>query len=626
MEKLDLQSPDLTARNIEALAELFPTVVTETRDADGTVRRGIDFDLLRQELSDHVVEGPQERYRLDWPGKRKALLAANAPIRKTLRPVREESVNFDNTKDLFIEGDNLEALKLLQESYLGKVKLIYIDPPYNTGNDFIYNDDFAETTAEYLERSGQIDESGARLVANTESNGRFHSDWLSMMYPRLRLARNLLRHDGVIVISIDDSEIASVITLCNEIFSPHNHVETLVWKRRYGGGAKEKHFASIHEYLVVVARDLGALEELFVDLTDEQIARYFTSQDDLVETRGPYRTQPMEPAASMGDRPNLRFPITAPDGSEIWPKRQWLWSRERVSAAISSGALLFTQPKGSWNVSIKQYLRDDKGEQRKTKATSIIEGIYGQSGGAELKALFDGVDVFPYAKPSALIGRLISIFAPQGSIVLDFFAGSGSTFHGALARWEADGQPRHLISVQLPEMCAPESNAGRAGYSTIAELAKERIRRVGHQIGTPLEGSSVDVGFRVLKVDTPTTADVGRAPGDTSQDQLSMLTDSVVEGRTSEDLLFHVLLDWGLELSLPIVREAVGDSELFVVDEGLLIACFAESLTREGITTIAQRQPERAVFRDSAFVTDADRINAQQVFAQLAPHTELRTV
>lgn len=628
VEKLQMHSPDLTQRNIDAIAEFFPMVVTEAVDSCGNPVRAIDFDALRQELSDHVVEGPQERYQLDWPGKRAAAFAANAPIAKTLRPVREESVDFDTTTNLFIEGDNLDALKLLQESYLGKIKLIYIDPPYNTGNDFVYEDDFAESSAEYLARSGQTSETGDRLVANTDTNGRFHSDWLSMMYPRLRLARNLLASNGVIVVSIDDSEVSRLTSLCDEVFGADNHVETLVWKRRYGGGAKERHFASIHEYLVVYARDLSQLEELFVDLTDEQIERYFKSTDQNSTTRGPYRTQPLEPAASMGDRPNLRFAIIAPDGSEIWPKRQWLWSRERVAEASERGELEFRQGTNGWQVSIKQYLNDENGARRKTKATSIVEGIYGQLGSAELKRLFNGKDVFPYAKPSALVQRLVDIFTVRGSLVLDFFAGSGSTAHGVMAQTAFDRVPRRWILVQLGEAVDEKSVASKAGYRTIAELARERIRLAGAQIGVGagILAEDLDVGFRSLRVDSTNMADVLASPEGTAQDELLGAVGSIKQDRGAEDLLFEVLLDWGLNLSLPIVREQIEGYEIFAVDDNGVLACFADYVTEAVVRAIAKRQPLRAVFKDAGFVSDAARINAEQIFREVSPETEVRAI
>ena len=628
MEKRARQSPDLTARNIERIAELFPSVMTEAHDAEGNVVPLIDFDLLRQELSNHVVEEPQERYRLDWPGKRAAAFAANAPISKTLRPVREESVDFDTTKNLFIEGDNLDALKLLQESYLGKVKLIYIDPPYNTGNDFVYADDFAESTAAYLAKSAQVSVAGERLVANPESSGRFHSDWLSMMYPRLKLARNLLALNGVIVISIDDFEVPRLTQICDEIFGSENHVETLVWKRRYGGGAKERHFASIHEYLVVYARDISQLEELFVDLSEEQIQRYFKSTDHNSNIRGPYRTQPLEPAASMGDRPNLRFPIIAPDGSEIWPKRQWLWSRERVDEASGRGELEFRQGSNGWQVSIKQYLNDEDGNRRKTKATSIVEGIYGQTGSAEIKKLFDGKDVFPYAKPSALLQRIVDIFTVRESLVLDFFSGSGSTAHGVMAQVALDRIDRRWIAIQLDEKVDSKSVAGKAGYQTISELSRERIRRAGRMLiernvaGRP----PLDAGFRALKVDTASMTDTFQSAESTEQDMLDFLVASIKSDRAGEDLLFHVLLDWGLELDVPIVSEKIDGCEVFAVEDNALLACFAETVTPAVIRALAEREPLRVAFRDDAFESDAARINAEQIFKEISPTTEVRTI
>jgi len=623
-----MHSPDLTERNIAKIAELFPAVVTETLDAEGSPALAIDFDALRQELTDHVVEGPQERYQLDWPGKRAAAFAANAPIAKTLRPVREESVDFDTTKNLFIEGDNLEALKLLQESYLGKIKLIYIDPPYNTGNDFVYEDDFAESSADYLARSGQRSEAGDRLVANTEANGRFHSDWLSMMYPRLKLARNLLSQDGVMVASIDDSEMPGLAHLLDEVFGSENHVETLVWKRRYGGGAKERHFASIHEYLVVYARDISQLEELFVDLTDEQVERYFKAKDQNFPTRGPYRTQPLEPAASMGDRPNLRFAIAAPDGSEIWPKRQWLWSRERVADAAARGELEFRKGDNGWQVSIKQYLNDESGVRRKTKATSIVEGIYGQSGSSEIKKLFAGRDVFPYAKPSALLGRLIDIFTGSDSTVLDFFAGSGSTAHGLLAQVAFDRTPRRWIAVQLDEPVDPKTEAGRLGFTSIAGLARERIRRAGEQVQADagVLGQVLDTGFRSLHVATSNMADTLATADDLVQSALSEAVGSVKPDRTDEDLLFQVLLDWGLDLAEPIRIEEVGRRRVLSVADNALIACFADEVTDAVVGAIAARHPLRAVFLDAGFATDAARINAEQIFREVSPETEVRAI
>lgn len=583
MEKLDLQSPDLTARNIEALAELFPTVVTETRGADGTVRRGIDFDLLRQELSDHVVEGPQERYRLDWPGKHKALLAANAPIRKTLRPVREESVDFNTTKNLFIEGDNLEALKLLQESYLGKVKLIYIDPPYNTGNDFIYNDDFAETTAEYLERSGQMDESGARLVANTESNGRFHSDWLSMMYPRLKLARNLLREDGAIFVSIDFNEVHSLKLMMDDVFGEENFQRQIVWRIGWLSGYKTlaPNFIRNHDVILFYSRKAGSLSFNKKYIENSDFKPLIKSTPELV-------AKLTELGLSDAHQKKLLDYINHDSRPDRYPIED-TWNSNEYDDLNSIAIVSFAGEKVS-------------------KLLGVGEDFKGQ-------------------KSIRMLRRIIDSTTKSGDLVMDFFSGTSSTAHAVMQLNAEDGGARQHMMIQLPEPITVGSTARDAGYATIAALSRARISEAGRRIKAANPGRNLlDIGFRVLKVDSPTTANMGQAPGDTTQDQLSMLTDSIVEGRTGEDLLFHVLLDWGLELSLPIARETVEGRELFVVDDGLLIGCFAGTLTRDVVTAIAQRQPERAVFRDSAFATDADRINAQQVFAQLAPHAELRTM
>ncbi len=628
MEKRTLHTPDLTARNIERIADLFPQVVTESRDAEGKVTLAVDFDLLRQELSDHVVEGPQERYRLDWPGKRAAAFAANAPIAKTLRPVHEESVDFDTTKNLFIEGDNLDALKLLQESYLGKVKLIYIDPPYNTGNDFVYEDDFAESSAEYLARSGQMSETGDRLVANTEANGRFHSDWLSMMYPRLRLARNLLRADGVICVSIDDIERDNLGRLLDEVFGAENFVDSLIWKKRYGGGAKEKFFVSLHEYILVYARDASALANIEIALTAESVARYYTSKDANFDRRGPYRTHPLEATKSMDARPNLVYAIPGPSG-DIWPERQWLWSRERALAALNAGELEFvTSRSGAFTVHTKQYLRDEDGNQRRGKPFSIIDDVYTQHGTNEMLDLFGDAKVFPFPKPTGMLKNLIDALAPDaGDIVLDLFAGSGSTAHALMAQNVEDSMDRPFVMVQMPETSDIVLNSGTR-FSNVAELSRERIRRAAAKLqlkNEALDGPR-DLGFRTLVIDSTNLVDVALSADATQQDLLEALEFSIKPGRSGEDLLFQVLLDWGLELSLPVVREALDGREVFSVDDGALIACFAESVSPEVVRAIAERGPLRAVFRDAAFESDAARINADQVFREVSPATEVRTI
>lgn len=623
-----MTSPDLTDANIDKLAELFPTVVTESIDAGGNVKMTIDFDLLRQELSDHVVEGPQERYQLDWPGKRAAAFAANAPISKTLRPVREESVDFDTTKNLFIEGDNLDALKLLQESYLGKVKLIYIDPPYNTGNDFVYDDDFAESTSEYLERSGQVDDSGSRLVANPDSNGRFHSDWLSMMYPRLRLARNLLQEDGVICISIDDIERDNLGKIMAEVFGAENFVDSLIWKKRYGGGAKERHFVSLHEYVLVFARNIEALPNIEIALTPESIARYYTSRDANFAARGPYRTHPLEATKSMDARPNLVYSIPGPDG-EIWPERQWLWGRDRALAALEAGELEFVNGRnGKTTVHTKQYLRDADGAQRRGKPFSIIDDVYTQHGTNEMIGLFGDAKVFPFPKPTGLLRKLIDALAPnEGDVIMDLFAGSGSTAHAVMAQNGVDRIERPFILVQVPELI-PESTVSGGGFSNIAELSRERVRRSAHKVLNELgvEAQSLDTGFRTLRIDTSNLVDVRRAPDATDQLELDQLEGSVKVGRSNSDLLFQVLLDWGLDLTMPIDAEQIDGREVLVVEKGALVACFDGDISPAVVHAIAKRQPLRAVFRDSGFASDDSRINAEQIFREVSPATDVKAI
>jgi adenine-specific DNA-methyltransferase len=621
-----MTSPDMTEANIDRLAELFPNVITETLDADGKPKKAIDFDLLRQELSAHVVEGPQERYRLDWPGKREAAFAANAPIAKTLRPIREESVDFDTTKNLFIEGDNLEALKLLQESYLGKIKLIYIDPPYNTGNDFIYNDDYAETSHEYLVRSGQADGHGTRLVANTESNGRFHSDWLSMMLPRLKLARNLLTSDGLIFISIDEGEVAGLKLLCDEVFGTDNFLEQIAWKNKYNAGALSRGISNVHEYVLVYSR--SPISSLAAPLDDEQRSAY-RLQDDNFATRGGYVTQPLA-TRSKDPRPNLVYPIEW-NGRDVWPDKQWLWSRERVEEALSRGEVVFSETRGKVSVRAKQYLRDENGVERLGKPVSVLIGPYNQSGTRDLEDLFE-TKVFDFPKPVDLI-KYFAAFVVNGNrdkdfIVLDFFAGAGSSAHAILKLNAEDGGNRSYIAVQLPEPCPSNSEAALAGYATIAELSRERIRRAGRKVAEDagLVGDAIDVGFRTLRVDATNMADVLRTPDDTGQHALTELENSVKPDRSGEDLLFQVLLDWGLELSMPITVEKVEGHDVFVVEDGALIACFDSELSPQLVRVIAKREPLRAVFRDSGFASDDARINAEQIFREISPATDVKAI
>lgn len=644
MEKLTLHSPDLTARNVEKIAELFPSVLTETLDEDGNPVHAIDFDLLRQELSDHVVEGPQERYQLDWPGKRQALFAANAPIAKTLRPVRSESVDFDTTKNLFIEGDNLESLKLLQESYLGKIKLIYIDPPYNTGNDFVYDDDFAESAAEYLSRSGQVDDEGARLVANTEANGRFHSDWLSMLYPRLKLARNLLSDDGVLIVSIDDNESANLRKIGDEIFGAGNFVAQLAVQVNPRGRHLDRFVAKTHESLLVFVRN--AASDAITGIAKEgRMAEEYQRSDE----RGPFRLLGLRnrnQAFNPQTRPNLYYPLYVSPTSgrvstirdsefttEVYPdapdgtKTCWTWGRDRVNA---DSALLLAEMTGTeWRIHRKDYLHGEDGAVAKTLVKSMwfdadFSNDYGRK---SVKDLF-GEPVMDFPKSPHLMRRLVEIACGPGDVVLDFFAGSSTLAHAVLMANAADGGTRRFIMIQLDEVPDPKSVAAKAGYPTIAALSRERIRRAASQVSQDagLMREDLDLGFRALHVATSNMADVLRTPDSTTQDQLTLYTNSVKADRTGEDLLFQVLLDWGLDLAMPITSETIHGEEVFVVQDDALIGCFSDIVTPKVVAAIAERQPLRAVFRDSGFATDADRINAEQIFAERSPATDVKTV
>ncbi|CAM3282906.1 DNA methylase N-4/N-6 domain-containing protein [Williamsia muralis] len=622
MEKLRMTSPDLTDTNIDKLAELFPGVVTESLDADGNPKKAIDFDLLRQELSDHVVEGPQERYQLDWPGKRAAAFAANAPIAKTLRPVREESVDFDTTKNLFIEGDNLDALKLLQESYLGKVKLIYIDPPYNTGNDFVYADDFAESTQEYLARTGQSDGSGAKLVANPESNGRFHSDWLSMMYPRLKLARNLLSDDGLVFVSIDDAEAPNLRRLCDEVLGTENFVGQLVWKSRVSEDTRSKTGLSTdHEYIVAYRRsETGRFVGVGKDMGK------FSNPDN--DARGPWRSADLTGLATADRRPNLHYDIVNPGTGQVYPPphKGWRYEPSTMATKIAEGRILWpSDPSGRprHKLFVKEMSSPFK------SATSVLQQWSTANGTREVNEILGG-GIFDFPKPTELIKFLIGQASSDSKddLILDFFAGSSTTAHAVMSANAEDGGTRRFILVQLDERVDEDSAAAKSGYTNIAEISRERIRRAGPAVTrrAGLASENLDFGFRTLKVDTTNMADVLRSPDETDQLALSNLEGSVKPDRSGEDLLFQVMLDWGLELTMAIAIEQLDGQKVFVVEDGALIACFDSKVNPELVRTIAKREPLRAVFRDSSFASDEARINAEQVFRELSPATDVKAI
>ena len=523
-----------------------------------------------------------------------------------------------------MHNSGFDIFQLLQETYLGKIKMIYIDPPYNTGNDFVYEDDFAQSTAEYMANSGQIDAEGNRLVTNTENNGRFHTDWLNMIYPRVKIAKDLLSEDGLVFISIDDCELTNARRICDEVFGASNFIDTIIWKKRYGGGAKEKWLVSLQEYVLVYCKNADTLGELYIPLTKESIERYYQKKDKNSATRGGYRTHPLEATKSMDARANLVYPIPAPDGSEIWPKRQWLWSKERAYAALANDELeIYKGNDGAWQVATKQYLRDADGTERQGKMFSIIEDIYTQHGTNEMLRLMGNAKIFPFPKPSAFIKQLLMVGTKKDSIILDFFSGSATTAHAVMHLNSEDCGTRKFILVQLPEKTEAKSEAHEAGYENICEIGKERIRRAGQKVkeDSPLITQNLDTGFRVLKLDSSNMKDVYYTPTDYEMSMFDTLADNVKEDRTPEDLLFQVMLDLGVLLSSKIEESTIAGKKVFNVADGFLVACFDDNVTEETITEIAKQQPYYFVMRDSSMANDSVATNFDQIFATYSPDT-----
>lgn len=625
MDKLKMHSPDLSQDNIAKIRALFPGCVTEARDeATGAVRLAVDFDQLRQELSEHIVEGPQERYRLDWPGKREALLASNAPIAKTLRPSESDSVDFLGTHNLFIEGDNLEALKVIQETYLGKVKLIYVDPPYNTGRDFVYDDDFAENAESFMVRSMQTSASGDRLVANPESNGRFHSDWLTMMYSRIRLAKTLLSEDGVFLTSIDDGEVSNIRKICDEIFGEDHFAAQIIWKKR-NTPPNDRVIGAQHDYILVYFKnDLAGIN--LRPRTDDQTARYKNPDD---HPKGPWVVGDLTANVKGGRFSQaLYYPITNPNtGEEFYPPNNgnWRFNKDRIERLIASDEIYFGKD-GTSSPKLKRFLCDVK--DGATWTTLWDFAPFNTSGTNEMRDIFGNSVLFENPKPIGLLEHIVDLGASPDALVMDFFAGSGTTAHAVLKKNSEDGGSRRFIMIQLPEATNEDSEAHKAGYKTIAEVSKERIRRAGKKI---LEGEchpdwNRDVGFRVLKVDTSNMKDVYYRPDELKQSDLLDMVDNVKEGRTAEDLLFQVLVDWGVDLTLPIRRETVQGKTVFFVDDNALVACFDRGITEDLVKELAGHEPLRVVFRDNGFVSDAVKINVEQIFRQLSPTTDVKSV
>ena len=637
MNKLKMHSPDLTQANIDKLAALFPNCVTEAADATGGLQRRIDFDQLRQELSGSLVEGPQERYQLNWPGKREALLTANAPIAKTLRPCREESVDFDTTQNLFIEGDNLDALKLLQETYLNKVKMIYIDPPYNTGNDFVYEDDFAEDSASYFERSNQKDEEGNRVVANTEANGRFHSDWLSMMYSRLKLARNLLRDDGVIMVSIDDHEVTNLRKLCDEIFGKQNFEGTFVWQRKQSPQRDATNLSATHDYILTYSkrhpadrRDSSGWLARLLPMGDEQLSRYGNPDND---PRGIWASTDGTINKTAKERPNLFYAVRNPHtGDDVYPSQNRTWSFDRTSMnRLIIENRLWWGEKGANFPRLKAFLAEN--QQGVRPQTLLLRTLVGDNQAAtrELNYLFPEGNVFDTPKPTSLIKHLCHVAdVRDGDILLDFFAGSATSADAIFQMNVADGESRKFVLVQLPETYADDSLPHSLGFKTISDTARERVVRAGKKIKQDNAGKSgiekFDVGFRALKIDTSNMKEVFYTPDAVSQDLLSDQVNNIREDRTSEDLLFQVLLDWGVDLALPIAQESIAGKTVYFVDGNALAACFEEGVSEEFVKLLAKREPLRAVFRDAGFANDSVKINVEQIFKLMSPGTEVKCI
>ena len=576
MDKLKMHSPDLIETNIARLAELFPNCVTEARDTKGELKQAIDFDLLRQELASSIVEGPQERYQLNWPGKREALLTANAPIAKTLRPCRDESVDFDTTQNLFIEGDNLDALKLLQETYLNKVKLIYIDPPYNTGNDFLYEDDFAEDADVYFKRSIQKDDRGNRLVVNPDSSGRFHSDWMSMMYSRLKLARNLLSQDGAVFISIDDNEQANLKRICDEIFGDSNLIANFVWQSKDTPGNDSSSVAKTHNHILAYAKS-DSFSPRLLDRNEKQISTYKNPDND---PRGPWLATPLTRSEF---RERDYYPLMNFAGEEVFPPSGTCWRRPKdVLETLKADNRIWWGKSGESSFPMeKKFLSEAKAGVVNQSWWPYEFAGSTRNANSEIKELFDGGRPFDTPKPTKLIKRIIQMATEKDSLVVDFFSGSATTAHAVFAQNIEDSGSRNFIMIQLPEECEQGSEAFKAGYKTISAIGQDRIRRAGKKLTADNPEWKGDLGFRVLKIDTSNMKEVYYTPDAVTQEALPGLVDNIRADRSPEDLLFQVLLDWGVDLALPISQQTIAGKTVFFVDGNALAACFETGIAED---------------------------------------------
>lgn len=599
MNKLDMESKNIVNENIQKIFELFPNVIVES-DTGKT----IDFDMLKQELSKDIVEGVKEKYQLTWPGKKEAIVNANTPSKSTLRPVKEKSVDFDNTQNIYIEGNNLEVLKILQESYLNKIKCIYIDPPYNTGNDFIYNDKFKKDIDEELLESGQVDEEGNRMVTNNQSNGRFHSDWLSMMYPRLKLARNLLTDDGVIFISIDRNEQANLIQICDEIFGRANYIDTIVWDKKISakGVPPKNMMVNVHEYIVSYQKN-GKFK--FVGEKRDEKRDGFKNPDN--DPRGPWRESNIKSTTKSAEN---AFTIINPDTGKEYTNT-WAFSKESLERMIKEKRIL-------WKESLpkqKEFMNELSNE---NKAIKSSWGVYdAQSTTMFLKSLIPEIK-FDNPKPINLMKYLVNVSTKNNDIILDFFSGSATTAHAVMHLNSEDNGNRKYIMVQLPEKCEENSEAYRNGYKTICEIGEERIRRAGAKIKKETN-ADIDYGFRVYKTDTTNMKDIYYMPNELEQVNLSEFESNIKEDRTTDDLLTQVILDLGLSLDLKIEEKMIGKNKVYYIAGNSLVACFDDKIDIDIVDKICECEPYKVVFKDSAFKTDNDKINLEEKFKKLLP-------
>lgn len=622
MKHLNMQSMDKVAANVAKIRKLFPNCVTERINAEGKLEHAIDFDMLKQELSDHVVDGLQERYQFTWPDKRKAILAANAPINKTLRPCREESVDFDNTENLYIEGDNLEVLKLLQETYLGKVKMIYIDPPYNTGNDLVYRDKFKQNASEYKGNSGQYDDDGNQMVTNTERNGRFHTDWLNMIYPRLKLAKDLLSEDGVTFISIDDNEVDNLRKICDEIFGESNFVACIVWQRTYAPISLKKHFSENHDFCIVYAKNIDSFTMNLLPRSEKQNKDYKNPDND---PRGRWKIGNLTVGPAVDKQ---IYEIIGPTGRSFLPPSGYCWrfTKDKFEQLRKDNRIWFGK-EGNNSPVPKLFLSEVQNGVTPMTVWTFDEVGHSQEATRELRDLM-GVAVFTSPKPIRYIQRILQIGSNQDSLILDFFSGSATTAHAVMQLNAEDGGKRKFIMVQLQEECAENSEAYKAGYKNICEIGKERIRRAGKKIKeeNPLTTQDLDIGFRVLKCDSSNMGDVYYTPKEHMDKQQSLFVDNIKEGRDDEDLLFQVMLELDTPLSSKIIKTEIAGKVVYNVAQGHLMACFDKDVTDEVITAIAKEMPSYFVMRDSSLANDSVAINFEQIFNTYSPQTVRRVL